>query len=572
MIEAYKIAVNMTLTGDAHKKMMDFSKLIEKTALQMDKLLRHMKGLGTNFNLLKAETHSSTSAMRAFDLSLTSTARHAAQATTQVSRLTHSTRQLNAVQRQGGGGGGVATPGLMGMAGGAIASRLAPAALGYGAFRLGKSSFESGAEFEKKIGQLVQRGYSPDEISDVRGWVKSQNIKGVSRFGMLDAYVDALMATADSSKAKFLAPTLARGQIVAAGTYGGMSHHQQQELVRFAEFRGGGNAEKIQEQLELGMQMMALSGGSIKPAQLRALTKYGGGAVSKLSNAAMIGLEPVLQMRGGSSTGTALQTMALQLIGGQMSTAKGASLTSLGMFDKGSIKHDTTGRTLGSKFGTFKYAELLQNDPFAFLMEKYIPALKKQGVTSPEKIEQRIQYDFSRTASQILISMYENSDKIIRTLAAAGQLQKGTQAYESFMKTPTGAATNVSAAWENFKLALDKLTSPSVTKGLNAAAYVLDKIAASFEVMANDRGMVAKSTSNYFTAGSQLFGSTTSPAPSSNNKEIRGDVNLDGMKVGTWMSKYITGNPNVARSTFGDNFGYGGVSTAVTSVPGTQPL
>ena len=558
MIEAYKIAVNMTLTGDAHKKMMEFSALVEKTSTHVEKLMKLLKGMNTTLFTLGKEVKISDRALKGFDTSLDMMGKHALTAENRINRLRTSVKSLDVATKSAKGGFG------LGSVAGFVSHRLAPAAIGYGAYSLGKSAFETGSEYEQKINQLVARGFTPAQIAGVRGFTQATHIQGVSQLGMVDAFVDALMATSDPTKARFLAPTLARGQFAAQVGYGGMSHHQQQELIRFAEFRGAGNAEKIRDQLELGMQMMALSGGSIKPNELRALTKYGGGAVSKLSNQALLALEPVMQMRGGSSTGTALQTLNLSLIAGQMSTARGRSLQSLGLFDTNAISYDASGRTLGSKFGKFKHGELLQHDPFGFLMQKYLPALAKQGITSPEKVEQRIQYDFSRTASQILISMYENSDKILRTLSQAGLLQKGTPMYEAALRTPGGAALRFEKSWENFKLALDKFDSPQVTAGLAILSKILDALSWSLSKLSSGGGTITGGITSAFLENNLKIPNVTDiHSVGSAAKKIEGVVTLGIHKVGTFLG-HLAPNSLVNHGQVSNNAMAHGVPNAVS--------
>ena len=475
MIEAYKIATNMTITGDAQKKMMEFLNIVEKTSVQMEKFIKLLKWTDVTFTTFGKEARMGTMAMRQFDASLISAGRDAVRARGQIDGLRNSMRSLNAAgggRRGGGGFGGFGS----GMLGGMASRYFAPATAAYGAYSLGKASFEADIEFEKKINQLRARGYTPAQIKDVREWVNKTNIAGVSSTGMIDAYVDALMATQDPSQAKFLAPSLAKGASYASATYGGITGSQQQDLVRFAEYRSGGDAAKTKAGIELGLQIMALSGGSIKPNQLRALTKYGGGAVSRLSDSALAGLEPIIQMMGGSSLGTGLQTGSLQLIGGQMSTAKGKSLSDLGMFDKGGINYDKSGRTLGSKFGKFKFAGDLQTDPFKFLMQDYLPRLAKKGITDPGKIDQRIQYDFTRKFAQALILMNDNQAKILRTLVAAKQIQKGDVMYDAWLKTPSGAQSTFGASWAKFEKALGKFEEPQVVAGLTFASKILDML------------------------------------------------------------------------------------------------
>lgn len=469
MIEAYKIATNMTITGDAQKKMMEFFNIVQKTSVEMEKFIKLLKLTDVTFNTFGKEARMGTMAIRQFDASLISAGRDAVRARGQIDGLKNSMKSLNAAGGSRGFGGFGA-----GMIGGLASRYIAPAAVAYGAYSLGKASFQSDIEFEKKIGQLTARGYTPSQIKDVRGWVARNNISGVSSTGMIDAYVDALMATQDPSQAKFLAPSLAKGASYAAATYGGITGSQQQDLVRFAEYRSGGDAAKTKAGIELGFQIMALSGGSIKPNQLRALTKYGGGAVSRLSDSALSGLEPIIQMMGGSSLGTGLQTGSLQLIGGQMSTAKGKSLSNLGMFDRGGINYDASGRTLGSKFGKFRFANDLQTDPFRFLMRDYLPALAKKGITDPGQIDQRIQYDFSRKFAQALILMNDNQAKILRTMVAAKQIQKGDPMYAAFLKTSLGAQTTLGKSWQTFETALGKFEEPTVTAGLTIASKILD--------------------------------------------------------------------------------------------------
>ena len=106
MIEAYKIAVNMTLTGDAQKKMLAFSKLVEKTSKQMDTFLRMLKGIGGSFSYLKEDLTFGARALRQFDESLVKTGRDAARVKGSIDGLKRSVGGLSAGALGGGRRGG----------------------------------------------------------------------------------------------------------------------------------------------------------------------------------------------------------------------------------------------------------------------------------------------------------------------------------------------------------------------------------------------------------------------------------------------------------------------------------
>jgi hypothetical protein len=552
-MEVFKIDANLNLTGNALFRMEAFLKATQKAALQVEilqKMLGTFKSTQTGLRNLVTDTDGLTRAMR--NLAVASKEAGAGVA---------------GVARRGSRFKGA---GLLGMFGGPAAIGAAAA---YGGYNILKSSYHAGAEYEKYFTQLSARGFTAAQINDAKNFSQSQHIAGISYNDMAHAFVDALMATADPAKAKFLAPALAQGAAYANSTYGGITGKQQQDLVRFAEYRGGGDAARIKQQLELGFQVMALGGGSIKPSELRQMAKYGGGAVSRLSDSALLGLEPILQMRGGSSTGTALQTLSLQLITGQMSKGRGASLQSLGMFDTGAIQFDKSGRPLGNKFGKFRYADQLQSDPFAFLMQTYLPHLAKQGVTAPGQVEQRIQYDFSRTASALLIAMYENSQKIIRTLGTAGKLQSGSAMYGTFLQTRKGAERAIGKAYEDFLITLDKLTGPRITSGLirltsalNLLTRFLNGISQSSgvgsitQVGNNDvLGRSLPGLKNFVMEGLKAtFGvSNVDAVASANDKKqpivVHSIINVDGRKLA-----YATSASLVQHMPIQDEHGYSG--------------
>ena len=108
MIEAYKIATNMTITGDAQKKMMEFLNIVEKTSVQMEKFIKLLKLTDVTFTTFGKEARMGTMAMRQFDASLISAGRDAVRARGQIDGLRNSMRSLNAAGggRRGGGGFG----------------------------------------------------------------------------------------------------------------------------------------------------------------------------------------------------------------------------------------------------------------------------------------------------------------------------------------------------------------------------------------------------------------------------------------------------------------------------------
>lgn len=518
-MEAYKVWADLSIKGNAHKKLEDFAKLSKKAAKSINDLNKIMmpfnkhlsnmafnlvelnpqlSKLSTTFIRLSTNANSSKKSLNDFNAGLSTASNHTDRLIKKSNKLARSLGNVGSsaavsgahLGRIKGNGDGIGKEaiglGLMGT----MAGRFVPYVAAYEAARealnFGKSSFQSSSKFESQIGQLETRGFQPNQIADIKKFAMSQNIPGVSYNDMLTAYSNALMATQDPSQAKFLAPLLAKGQFAANQLYHGMTNKQQEELIRFAEYRGKGNAAKTSENLGVGLQMMALSGGTIRPSDLAQFQRYGGAAVSNLTNQSLLAMEPILQLRGGAKSGTALQTLSLQFSKGQMGKYQALDLQSLGML--GNVELDKNGRPIGSKYGAFKYGKQLHTDAFGFLMKTYLPALKKQGVTDPQKIEDKIMFDFGRTSGEILQSMYENSDKILRVLVAQGKLVPGTEMYNIAIKKPGGAQGRLMAAWENLKTSFGEFESPAIITGMNALAAFLEKITALFNDFNQARG------------------------------------------------------------------------------------
>ena len=530
MIEAYKIAANLTITGDAQKKMMEFYTLVEKTTKKMEFLQKLLKLTGNTFGGLGREIKTTTMSMRDMDNSLTRIGNHSTRVRTQVEGLRRSVNSLSIAARGGGGGHGLGGWGnLGGVMLGALGHRLAPAAVAYGAYNVTKASFNQYSEYTAGLARVKAMGYGQDVINQVQG-ATGTGKPGLSPTTQINAYVAALMATQSPEKAKNLFPSLAKAMTYAPTIFGNMNKHQIEEATRAAELLGGGDESKIGSAFSDVLAMMALSGGTIQPAKIKQLVRKN----PSLSRLGMLELEPVVQEMGGDVVSTALRTGKMQLLKGQMGKFQALGLQDLGIL--GAPRFDKNGRPLGSKYGDLKpgMRELAFSNPTEFLKTVILPALAKQGITDPKEITGKLNFLFANTYGQLFENIYRNLPKSELIRERAGRVP-GIEGLIGTAPKEGTAVLRFNEAIKSFETALGHFSSPAVVKGLNIVSFFLEKMAVFLEKSSlSDLG---RWMANSIAPGSgyllgAVSGAITSIPTNTSQSKNTGHIYLDSKKVG----------------------------------------
>jgi len=573
-MEAYKVWATLSIKGDAHKKMEQFASLTKKASNELAKFQRLLKPIAGMFEKMAASlkilnpefskfsttmvrlnvnTANSRDVLNSFNNTVNAAANRMASAT---SRANSFAASLNAVAVQSGlsskamgmmrgsslKSGAMASGGsnkfLLGAASGlGLTNPLFMA--GAGAAALGIHGFKQESEYQRSILQLRAQGFTGNQIAEANA-IANQVRPGISQVDMIQAIVDAQMATRNFNQAKILAPILAQGKMSANVIYGGMTHKQQQDLIRVSELAGGSNTQNMANWLTVALQMMATSGGTIMPQEQRTFFRQAAGSMSRLSPLGYLAMEPMLQELGASRTGTALTTGILSLSNPQIShfaRYKVDRLKALGLWD------NKSNRVNASALDT------LQTDPFLFLKNFWLPALARKGITSPGGIQTETMADLPRTFGQFMLLMFKNMEKIDRSRALAGHAMGGDELKRlSMTQGPEQqgfAVLRLSKAFDTLSDSIGKLSSPLVIKTLNAISQSFENLAKMITKLNSGdiKGGLKDMATNLVNItpvgylGSKLMGGWGSnvapPKPSAGNNQMSGHVYLDSRKVGS---------------------------------------
>lgn len=615
MIEAYKIATNMTITGDANKKMLEFTKLVEKAGKSTDLLLKtlrmvdstfkgmnrdldklnpNMSKLNRSLNTLGIDMRRTNQSMGLFGAVMSGAEANSARLRHQTDSLTNSMRGLAAASRgarasvgigfgggggrrgsggiggggvgstganvhrpymgggyayppSGGAGGGGVGAGAAGFIGGQASRYLAPMAVGYGAWRLGKASFEENSDYERSIGQLRAMGYSDADLAMARS-ATSSIITGMSPTTQAHAFVAAAMATQNPERARKLMPNLAKLILFSERNYGGITQNQTEEAIRSAEIMGGSDEEKIAEKLQDVSQMFALSGGSMQFGKIKQLVRKN----SSLTTKGFLSLEPVAQEMGGDVVSTALQTLRMQLVKGQMNKAQAEHLRSYGILKN--IRLDKNGRPMGSKAGDVdrNVLRMLDEDPFMF-MQKMKEIYAKRGITSAQDVRQAFTFDFASTAGTLLNNLNKTEQKSLSIRKNEGLMSLDEMAGAG---SPQSLATQrASEAWKSLTNAIGKLTEPAVVGGINMLSDLFENMARAFS---------GQQTSSAGFFDSKILGAFNWAKDKLNPTVV---LNVDGVSLARTMIPHLSGNQMVDQGmTYGNPLNYG-ISPASAYTP-----
>lgn len=595
MIEAYKIATNMTITGDANKKILEFSKNIEKAYKSTDKMLRSILTLNQFLKDTRNHLQSINPALKIFDRSMSSIATdmrrtngsmsffndmlvkssaNTQQLRYQTNTLRNSMLSLSAAGRQasanignirnrrtGGGGGGrgaIAGGGIMALA----SDYIVPSAIAYGAYGAGKESFNKYAQYTSALAITKGMGYDQSVVDQVQRSTE-EGKPGLSPLTQINSYNAALMATQSPTKAASIYPTIAKAMTTSPSIFGGMGKHQLEEAVRGAEILAGGDENKLVSAFSDILGMMFTSGGTLKPSDIRHIIRKN----SSLSRLGLMELEPAAQELGGEKLSTGLQTGRMALAKGQMGKYQALEWHRLGIL--GAPELDKNGRPIGSKFGNMSKAnwELYNSNPTEFLQQVLLPAFKKVGLTQSSDILQEMTNLLPNTTGTIFQTIYKN---LLKSNSIRNRQSRipGIEGEAAINPAEAQSLKRTSEAWDTFSVALGKATAPAITTGLNIISNFLEKFSKLLNISSKPEEIEQNNNNlrNYFSPGLITdTGSANSKAPT-----IQGHVYLNSDKVGNWFGKVMLPSTLQDHGTNAANVPYNGIPVSYGGNTGTH--
>lgn len=207
----------------------------------------------------------------------------------------------------------------------------------------------------------------------------------------------------------------------------------------------------------------------------------------------------LMTMQGGDRSGTMLSTAFSSLVGGHMDKKAKGFLTDLGLYEEGVSKARITamrnvmkgmspqekaiymqslgGESLLSGGLKSQYSDMFTKNPyeFALMMEGKIRERYGKNLTD-EQVAKIMQANFNKNTGDFLGQNVLNQAKFFKDAQVFQHAMDYQKAYDVYLNSPDGAANALSSAWTNVKAVLGLQLIPTLTSVTLGLANFMDKV------------------------------------------------------------------------------------------------
>lgn len=344
----------------------------------------------------------------------------------------------------------------------------------------------------------------------------SHEVLGTTIAGNIKLTQDLHTAFGDLGHAMHVSDAFARYETATKMALGeGSTDGMVNAAARALEHRGGkvvNDPAEFARELAMMSQVQFATKNRVSPKDFLTASQSGKMAYTLMSPEFLYGkFAGLLSMEGGFPTGTRAMTYFSSLIGGHMDKKAKGFLADLGLYQEGVSKdrlqlmqgamkgmspqekqiylQSVGGESLLAGGVKDQYLSMAVRNPdqFAAVMADKIRGKYGKDL-SDEKVAEIMAKSFNRNTGQYLGQLVLNAQKLSKDEHIFRQAMAYDAAYQHYLKSPEGAATALSASWENLKAILGLQLLPVVTKITFALAKLTDKISK----FAEDNPMMAK--------------------------------------------------------------------------------
>ena len=251
------------------------------------------------------------------------------------------------------------------------------------------------------------------------------------------------------------------------------SEGQLRSLEKIIEMKGGfKSAPDFLSQASMMQQVIAGTGGMVKPSDYLAFIKTAGVAGRQLDNKSFYyGMEPLIQEMGGNRVGTGLMSAYNNLAQGRSTVRAAREMMKLGIIDPSMVEYNKIGEVKSIQPGALKNMGGYTSNPFQWMQDTLLPAMRARGITSESGILNEMGSLFgNRTASSLFSLMFLQQEKIAKNM----KLSQGAMGTDELVKLarsgPQGAEMALGKAWENLKIATGEALIPIIIPAMNKLA------------------------------------------------------------------------------------------------------
>jgi hypothetical protein len=262
--------------------------------------------------------------------------------------------------------------------------------------------------------------------------------------------------------------------------------------------------EELERFLDLSSKVMAATHGMVNPSTLLGMSQQAGFSMRGMTDEGFMNMAIAAQAMGGPRAGTALLSLFNQVATGKLTKPAAMGMEDIGLLKEGEWYSDH-GRVIINDSAKARLGKILGKNPMDFV-DNILENLEKQGITDPEEQRRRVSNAMSRQTSQrFVIEQMMNREQIG---AERGRMQGGLGSGSSFdlIKDKSVGANleALTAAWNNFQVALVGPNSEKVIEILKSLTSILNSMQAS--VLGMDPSTLTTIAAGIATLGVALTG------------------------------------------------------------------
>ena len=348
-----------------------------------------------------------------------------------------------------------------------------------GLHALGKT-VEAAKEYRQALAQFKSLNLGDAINSQADKFARGSSVIGASATDLMRTTRDLTTVLGDFGMAQKLAPGFSQLKFANQAVYGGhgmdFSENQLRSLEKIIEMKGGFKSpQEFLSQASMMQQVIAGTGGMVKPSDYLAFIKTAGVAGRLLDNKAFYyGMEPLIQEMGGNRVGTGLMSAYNNLAQGRSTVRAAKELMKLGLLDPKMVDYTNIGTIKQVRPGALRDNAGFSANPYQWMQEVLLPAMKSKGITSEQGILQEMGVIFgNRTASSLFSLMFIQQEKIAKNMKMSQNAMGTDDLVKLARSSPQGADMALGKAWENLKIAAGEALIPIIIPALNKLAEVL---------------------------------------------------------------------------------------------------
>lgn len=411
--------------------------------------------------------------------------------------------------------------GLVNMAG---AGGMVPGLVGaIGAGLVAKKAVQEGAERQHERVRMSVSGMSDDEIAhaETEAGKLATTYTPVGRTEIMHMLRNARSVVGSYEEAAHIMEPMLKLRTVALGANphnAGALNEDFDKLIKGMEIKGvTQDLPKFTKYMDGMAKAINVFGDTLRPTDYYEMFKYGRQATTNLSEEYMNTVAPTLaQELGGSSAGTAQAAFFRAIVGGKMSNLATNELNKIGLLDPSKVTKTKTGDVKGVAPGGVKGSKLAAENPYQWVQQYLLPALKAKGITDEHDIQERIARVFSNQVAAQLVSLFSTQQSRIEKDAGLVRGAKGLDASNDYIRKDAGIA--LQGLNKQVSSLLGTLTAPS----MQTAAGLITDLAQAIGKL----GEAAEEGSKQVTRPGQMLSDEAQS------------------KVNRWGSMILTGEPN----------------------------